>query len=72
MTTTTAPKPHATPPAPTAADRCDRCAAAALVITTMSSGLNLYFCKHHYEAHEPALAFQAAHIHDYRDRLTAQ
>lgn len=47
---TTIPTFAATPPAAplTAADRCDRCSAAAKVRAVLPSGGELLFCRHHY------------------------
>ena len=39
----------------TAADRCDRCGAAARVRVTLSSGGELLFCNHHGNEHEARL-----------------
>ncbi|NLG48162.1 hypothetical protein [Gordonia sp. (in: high G+C Gram-positive bacteria)] len=39
----------------TAADRCDRCSAAAKVRATLPAGGELLFCGHHYNAHEARL-----------------
>ena len=58
MTTSTQPAtdttttPAAADPAPlTAADRCDRCGAAAKVRAVLPSGGELLFCGHHARAH---------------------
>ncbi|OLR94933.1 DUF7455 domain-containing protein [Actinokineospora sp. G85] len=51
MTTTTT----LTRPELTAADRCDRCGAAAQVRAVLSSGGELLFCGHHARAHETRL-----------------
>ncbi|GAA2049934.1 DUF7455 domain-containing protein [Williamsia deligens] len=40
----------------TAADRCDRCSAAARVRATLPAGGELFFCRHHYNEHEARLA----------------
>ncbi|NMN99939.1 hypothetical protein HH308_01770 [Gordonia sp. TBRC 11910] len=40
----------------TAADRCDRCSAAAKVRATLPSGGELLFCRHHFTEHEARLA----------------
>lgn len=49
-----------TPAAPTltAADRCDRCGAQALVCVVLDSG-ELLFCGHHAKAYEQKLRTQA-------------
>ncbi len=39
----------------TAADRCDRCSAAAKVRATLPSGGELLFCRHHANQHEDRL-----------------
>jgi hypothetical protein len=39
----------------TAADRCDRCGAQALVRATMASGAELLFCAHHGREYEAGL-----------------
>lgn len=39
----------------TAADRCDRCGAAAKVRAVLPSGGELLFCGHHARAHETKL-----------------
>ena len=39
----------------TAADRCDRCGAAARVRVTLPSGGELLFCRHHGNEHEDRL-----------------
>ena len=39
----------------TAADRCDRCGAQALVRATMVSGTELLFCAHHGREYETGL-----------------
>lgn len=50
----------------TAADRCDRCGAAALVRVTLSSGGELLFCGHHATAHADKIAEIGASIYDQR------
>ncbi|GAA1464181.1 MULTISPECIES: DUF7455 domain-containing protein [Williamsia] len=40
----------------TAADRCDRCGAAARVRANLPAGGELLFCRHHYNEHEARLA----------------
>lgn len=42
---------------------CDRCVARALFVSTMDSGLKLYFCGHHatkYESTNPVTIKQTA------------
>lgn len=39
----------------TAADRCDRCSARAVVVTVMQGGGRLLWCAHHYSQNETAL-----------------
>ncbi|HEY4023951.1 MAG TPA: hypothetical protein VGM75_35065 [Pseudonocardiaceae bacterium] len=46
----------------TAADRCDRCGAAARVRAVLPSGGELLFCGHHARAHENRLRELAAEI----------
>ncbi|MCG8918075.1 MULTISPECIES: DUF7455 domain-containing protein [Actinokineospora] len=58
MTTTTT----LTRPELTAADRCDRCGAAAQVRAVLSSGGELLFCGHHARAHEDRLRELAAEL----------
>ncbi|MDF0532428.1 hypothetical protein P0W64_00205 [Tsukamurella sp. 8F] len=48
----------------TAADRCDRCSAAARVRATLPSGFELLFCKHHYNEHAARLAEQGAAVYE--------
>lgn len=52
-----------------AADRCDRCGAQAYVRATLTSGLELLFCGHHWYENETRLREVAAVIHDERERL---
>jgi hypothetical protein len=47
----------------TAADRCDRCGAAAQVRAVLASGGELLFCGHHAREHENRLREIAAEIH---------
>lgn len=47
----------------TAADRCDRCSAAALVRVSLGS-LDLVFCGHHYAKNEDALNLAGATVAD--------
>lgn len=44
-----------TRPALTAADRCDRCSAAAKVRAVLPAGGELLFCGHHLREHEDKL-----------------
>ncbi|MGH3516469.1 MAG: DUF7455 domain-containing protein, partial [Haloechinothrix sp.] len=44
-----------TRPALTAADRCDRCGAAAQVRAVLRTGGELLFCAHHARKHETKL-----------------
>ena len=53
----------------TAADRCDRCGAQAYVRATMTSGLDLLLCAHHFRENEERLREVAASIYDESDRL---
>ncbi len=46
----------------TAADRCDRCGAAARMRVTLPSGGELLFCSHHGHEHEARLREQGASI----------
>ncbi|SDC45144.1 DUF7455 domain-containing protein [Actinokineospora iranica] len=57
MTTTTLTRPELT-----AADRCDRCGAAAQVRAVLPSGGELLFCGHHARAHEDRLRELAAEL----------
>ncbi|CRK55829.1 DUF7455 domain-containing protein [Alloactinosynnema sp. L-07] len=57
MTTTTLTRPELT-----AADRCDRCGAAAQVRAVLPSGGELLFCGHHARAHEVRLRELAAEL----------
>lgn len=50
----------------TAADRCDRCGAAAAVRVTLPSGGELLFCGHHANEHSARLEQMAAVLHDQR------
>lgn len=47
--------PMLTRPELTAADRCDRCGAAAQVRVVLPSGGELLFCGHHARKHNQAL-----------------
>ena len=51
-----------TRPELTAADRCDRCGAAAQVRAVLPSGGELLFCGHHSRAHGEKLRELAAEI----------
>jgi hypothetical protein len=53
----------------TAADRCDRCGAQAYVRATLASGLELFFCAHHWRDNEVRLREVATSIHDESRRL---
>ena len=55
-----------TAPSLTAADRCDRCGAAALVRVVLGSGGELLFCGHHANEHSARLEQLAAVVHDER------
>lgn len=50
----------------TAADRCDRCGAAAAVRVVLANGGELLFCGHHANEHAARLEELAAVIHDGR------
>lgn len=50
----------------TAADRCDRCGAAAVIRATLSSGGELLFCGHHAHEHSAKLIELAVVMHDER------
>jgi hypothetical protein len=52
----------------TAADRCDRCSARAVVETVMLGGGSLFWCGHHYGRYSEALSsFGAQIVVDERD-----
>ncbi|MFE2758146.1 hypothetical protein ACFXGA_39730 [Actinosynnema sp. NPDC059335] len=51
-----------TRPALTAADRCDRCGAAAQVRAVLPSGGELLFCGHHAREHSSKLRELAAEL----------
>lgn len=53
----------------TAADRCDRCGAQAYIRATLTSGLELHFCAHHWHQNESRLREVALTIHDESERL---
>lgn len=50
----------------TAADRCDRCGAAAVVRAVLPKGGELLFCGHHAKEHSARLEEVAATLHDSR------
>lgn len=52
----------------TAADRCDRCQAQAMVRVVLTTGGLLLFCKHHFDQHEPGLLLAGASVTE--DRRT--
>lgn len=56
----------ASPMTLTAADRCDRCGAAAAVRAVLPTGGDLMFCGHHAHEHAARLEELAAAIHDSR------
>ena len=56
----------ASPKTLTAADRCDRCGAAAVVRAVLPTGGDLLFCGHHAREHSTRLEELAAVIHDSR------
>lgn len=56
----------ASPRTLTAADRCDRCGAAAVVRAVLPTGGDLLFCGHHAREHSTRLEELAAVIHDSR------
>jgi hypothetical protein len=49
-----------------AADRCDRCGAAAVVRAVLPTGGELLFCGHHAREHSTRLEELAAVLHDSR------
>ena len=51
-----------TRPELTAADRCDRCGAAAQVRAVLQSGGELLFCGHHARAHQTRLQEMEAQL----------
>ena len=53
----------------TAADRCDRCGAQALVRVYLESGSPLQFCGHHFREHEDRLRTIALDVQDETDSL---
>lgn len=54
--------PTLTRPELTAADRCDRCGAAAKVRAVLPSGGELLFCGHHARQHNQRLVELAAEL----------
>lgn len=65
MSTALAPTPRGTL---TAADRCDRCGAAAYFRVTLAEG-ELLFCGHHFRQYDDALRAVALEVHDETGRL---
>lgn len=57
-------------PTLTAADRCDRCGAQALVRVELPSGTDLVFCGHHARQHETRLREIAVAYRDETDSLS--
>jgi hypothetical protein len=55
----------------TAADRCDRCGAAAVVRAVLPTGGELLFCGHHANKHSERLGELAATIQDSRSEAAA-
>ena len=53
----------------TAADRCDRCAAQALVRVFLEGGSALQFCGHHFKEHEVRLRAVAVDVQDETQQL---
>lgn len=50
--------------------RCDRCGARAYVQVGLAvSGLELYFCRHHYRRFWPVLFPQCAYVNDHSRQL---
>ena len=63
QTTEATPIPAVAEPANlTAQDRCDRCGAQAYHLAEMPGGLELLFCNHDFEIHEPKLAEVGARV----------
>ena len=56
----------------TVADRCDRCAAQALVRVFLEGGSALQFCSHHFKEHEVRLRAVAIDVQDEQDKITAE
>ncbi|GAB93346.1 DUF7455 domain-containing protein [Gordonia rhizosphera] len=46
----------------TAADRCDRCGAAAKLRALLPAGGELLFCRHHFNEHEAKLVEMSATV----------
>ena len=59
------------PAALTAADRCDRCGAAAAVRVILASGGELLFCAHHAREHGDKLREVASTVQDETHKLSA-
>jgi hypothetical protein len=53
----------------TVADRCDRCAAQALVRVFLDGGSALQFCSHHFKEHEVRLRAIAVDVQDEQQKL---
>ncbi|GAB2672505.1 hypothetical protein GCM10027169_38000 [Gordonia jinhuaensis] len=53
----------------TAADRCDRCSAAARVRATLPAGGELLFCRHHFNEHEARLVDMGATVTTHDEEL---
>ena len=51
----------------TAADRCDRCGAAAMVRAVLPSGSELLFCGHHARLFEKKLIYRLMYLKDLRE-----
>jgi hypothetical protein len=49
----------------TAADRCDRCGAAARVLAVLNNGGELLFCGHHGREHRSGLERIAVYVEDH-------
>jgi len=58
------------PAALTAADRCDRCRAQALVRVVLPYG-ELLFCGHHFAKHAAALRPSAVRVDEFDDQMAA-
>lgn len=56
----------------TASDRCDRCAAQALVRVFLVFGSSLQFCSHHFKEHEVRLRAVSVEIQDETHKLEDQ
>lgn len=55
----------------TAADRCDRCGAKALVRVYLDGGSELLFCVHHFREHEVRLRAIAVDVLDQSGNMDA-